>query len=295
MKWRRAVAFALLVSAGFAAGAAAASMAEPVTAFVRRDYQVLLNGEKKHVGDVLIYNNVSYLPLKSLGELLGAEIAFDAATRTIRVTKPSPAAPPAGREPVGQEPSSGQDESYNTTALSSIVGYVMTYGGREYPVVGITDVNYKLYYRLRDLERAGINLKAAKKTLEAITKEMYVSETELNRLLDPDPKMEYIYNRLVIGETEPDRLLALDKYIEEILPHVLQLNDPHGYYHPLPYIYVVERIKDNDYELLVREDMDIKKYTVKMRWNEQTKKWEVSSFSREHLGSLMDYSGYYSF
>lgn len=294
MKWKRTAFLALLLLAGFSAGVYAASSVERVTAFIRHDFQVLLNGEKADVGNILILDRTSYLPLRSVGNLLGADVSFDSATNTIRVTKEEPTSQPPPGPPSQGEPQDEPDFEYDTTALVYTNSFTMTKDGREYPVFAIHDVNYKVYYRVRDLERANIDTSKAKKTKEAITKEFYVAESELKRILSPYPKFSYYYNRLVIGENEPERLLALENYFKEVFPLLMTHGDEYAYY-PIPYILLIERIEENTYEILALEDQDYKKYTVKMRKNENTDAWNVSGFQREHLGSPYDYSGYYSF
>jgi hypothetical protein len=286
LKWKRTFLLAFLLLAGFAAGAVAASQIEKVTAYVRHDFQVLLNGKKADVGNILIVDGTSYLPLRSLGNLLGADVAFDAATNTIRVTREEPGSTGPGQ--------TADPNDYDSTALLTTTGHTMTVDGREYPVFSFVDANYKTYYRVRDLERANIDISRARKTKEAVTKEFYVSENELKRVLNPYPTFASYYNRMVIGENDPDRLKAIDKYIEEILPYYVNPGSQYVYF-PTPAILLIEVVKENHYEVLALENRDYKKYTFSMKKNEQTGAWEVSSFRREHLGSPDDYMGYYSF
>jgi len=281
MKWRRTFLLALLLLAGFAAGAVAASQVEKVTAYIRHDFQVLLNGKKADVGNILLMDGTSYLPLRSLGQLLGAEVAFDASTNSIHVT----------RKTAGPQV---DPDDYDTTSLVMANGYTITVDDREFPVFSFVDTHFKTYYRVRDLERAGIDTSGARKTKEAVTKQFFVSETELKRVADPYPKFKLYGYRMVIGENEPDRLVAIDKFIEDSLRFYVDPANTYAYVPP-PTILLIETETENEYEILAMENQEFKKYIVKTKKNDRDGSWVISYFKREHLGSLDDYMGYYSF
>ena len=65
-----------------------------ITAWIRNDYRIEYNGEEQTLpegSDILVYQNRTYLPLRYVGELLGADIQWDKETNTasIRQEKPS--------------------------------------------------------------------------------------------------------------------------------------------------------------------------------------------------------------
>lgn len=69
------VAGALFATAGTAA---ATTVIERVTASVRTDYSVEIDGKKADLkNSPLAYNGSSYLPVKEISELLGKEVGFD--------------------------------------------------------------------------------------------------------------------------------------------------------------------------------------------------------------------------
>lgn len=295
MKWKRTVLLSFLMLISFVAGAFGANeLVEKVDAIIRHDYQLYFNGVKANVGDILIYKDKSYLLLDNIGKLLDAEITFDVNAKTIHVKKQTPTSNP-GSTP-SPSPGNAQEDpqNYDTTALVYTSTFTFQLNGREYPVFAFTDVNYKLYYRDRDLQRANIDTSKARKTKEAVTKEFYVSEAELKRILSPLPKFAPYYNRLVIGENDPERLQAVIDYIE-YLPEFYRLvnNDP-GYYYPMPYILLIERLQDNDYVVLTTEDQNYMRYSITMMLN-SSNEWQIRSVKPEKLGSPNDYSGYYSF
>ena len=84
---------ALALTGCLVLGAAAAGQAYNVTATFRPDITLKVNGTSYTVRDTtgqevspLIYNGTTYLPLASLGQLLGAQVSWDEATQTVIVT-----------------------------------------------------------------------------------------------------------------------------------------------------------------------------------------------------------------
>lgn len=103
MKKKTYAVAALALTSCLVLGAAAASQAYNVTATFRPDMTLKVNGTAYTVRDTtgkevapLIYNGTTYLPLASLGQLLGAEVSWDAATQTIIVNDADTAAASIG-------------------------------------------------------------------------------------------------------------------------------------------------------------------------------------------------------
>ena len=81
---------ALALTSCMAVGTAAASQSNSVTATFRPDVTLKVNGTTYTVRDTtgvkvspLIYNGTTYLPLSSLGQLLGAEVSWDNDSQTV--------------------------------------------------------------------------------------------------------------------------------------------------------------------------------------------------------------------
>lgn len=103
MKKRTYAVAALALTSCLVLGAAAASQAYNVTATFRPDMALKVNGTAYTVRDTtgkevspLIYNGTTYLPLASLGQLLGAEVSWDAATQTVLINDADSAAASIG-------------------------------------------------------------------------------------------------------------------------------------------------------------------------------------------------------
>lgn len=93
MKKKTYAVAALALTSCLVLGAAAASQDYNVTATFRPDMKLKVNGTTYTIRDTtgqevspLIYNGTTYLPLANLGQLLGAEVSWDAATQTVIVT-----------------------------------------------------------------------------------------------------------------------------------------------------------------------------------------------------------------
>lgn len=86
-------------------GAAAAGGVRSVTAQLRPDFTLEVNGSvytlrdsKGNVTDPLLYNDTTYLPIRSVGEILGAEVSWDSATQTVIIKDQDTAAGLIGEE-----------------------------------------------------------------------------------------------------------------------------------------------------------------------------------------------------
>ena len=84
------IAAALALTSCMVVGTAAASQSNSVTATFRPDVTLKVNGTAYTVRDTtgvkvspLIYNGTTYLPLSSLGQLLGAEVSWDNDSQTV--------------------------------------------------------------------------------------------------------------------------------------------------------------------------------------------------------------------
>ena len=89
------IAAALALTSCMVIGAAAVSTGTPqnVTATFRPDVTVQVNGTDYVIRDTngaqvapLIYNGTTYLPLSTMGQILGVQVSWDAATQTVVVT-----------------------------------------------------------------------------------------------------------------------------------------------------------------------------------------------------------------
>lgn len=84
------------VALAFCLGIGAASVAQKVTAEICPHFTVIVDGEKQTFTDAngtevypLVYNGTTYLPVRSIGNLMGKNVFWEAATSTITLKSPS--------------------------------------------------------------------------------------------------------------------------------------------------------------------------------------------------------------
>ena len=94
MKRMRTAVIALALTGALAVGAVAATTVQKITADLRPDMTVQVDGEARTMLDQkgnivypISYNGTTYLPVRALGEILGQNVAWDSATQTVILTE----------------------------------------------------------------------------------------------------------------------------------------------------------------------------------------------------------------
>lgn len=239
-KRHRTIIAVLLLSGAFTAGVFANDIIQRVDAYLRPDYSFVLNGEPLALeSPALIYNDRTYLPLKELGNLLGANVLWRGDTKTIFINK---------LINVEQEQVLHQDNELIEMKNPSFVK--VSYLGGEYPLLTIYNnaaVTQK-YYRLTDVRRMGIDTDGLKKAKDKLTGFLFVSEAELKTRWAAPPKQVYTTSRYFIGgETHAGKLESLTKYIDGMLTY--KIDHLHFTVRPL----MMDKIAENEYEFLYTE------------------------------------------
>ena len=264
MKVRTVALLSVLILASFATGAFAASNIEEVKAYLRRDYQVFVNGVKTDVGPVLVYDNKSYLQLTAIGRVMGADVSWNQANQGIYVnpliyTKP--------------DPTDNQTAQYTAITMLQPQGYKATYRGVETSVLSVSTSDYATtYYRVSDLKRLNIDLSGLHLARESRTGELYVSNKELARLGQDQPKFDYVYEKLVTGNPDPDKLKVVQDYIDGLpaMYKAMNMKDPNFPemdYYTVPYIYVIDALPNDEFSILGLENGNFKRYWLKLKKN----------------------------
>jgi hypothetical protein len=213
-QWKRVLTLGALLGGTFTAGVYAEDVLQRVEAFLRPDFKIVLNGNPVQLsGPTLIYDGSSYLPLKELGNMLGANVIFKDAEKTIYInSRINP------EQTI--EDNAGTDEFKFRNPLSIMVNYL----GAQYPVLtanaeGTTN-NSLVYYRLSDLRRMGIDTSAMKKSKEKLSEELYVTDSELKLFLKqlPTPVNTYSRDRYVItGEVNTKKIEAIQTHLRMMM------------------------------------------------------------------------------
>jgi len=278
LRYSRIIIMVVIVAlTSFATGTLAASNIQQIKAFLRHDFQVFVSGKKVDVGPVLVYDNRSYLPLAQIGETLGADVSWNESNLGIYVnpriyTKP--------------DPSESKSNTYSDITMVNLQGYMASYRGQEEPVLSITTMDYGVtYYRVKDIKRLNIDLSGLKLAMESRTKELYVSDKELAKATQEMPVFNYIMQTtLVIGEKDQEKLEVLNNYIETI-PAMYKLMNPEIDYYPVPILYVIDALPDNEYNMIGVENGEYMLYWVKLKQN-ILDKWYTSEYRTTSLGSI---------
>jgi hypothetical protein len=215
-------------SLAFTTGVLADDGLQQVTAYLRPDFKLIVDGKAAILKDPpLIYEGDSYLPVRELGSLLGAGIEWQEGTKSIVVTKQANSTPSGGGSSAQPDPSGNTggttvpappvvsiDKSKipDTILLGTMVRYKVTYMGQTYPVLA-TQYRGVLYLLADDLQPMGISFADVKLTQDKITKGMYISIDQLKQVWGSvQPKMELLDEPVVVGETNPDKL----KYLKSL-------------------------------------------------------------------------------
>ncbi len=282
MQIKRIAFFVVLLMAGFASGAVfAASNMEKVEAYLRRDYTVYVDGKKADVGPVLVYNNSSYLPVAKIGEIMGAEVNWNAKNQGIYVNPRFPGQP---------DPIASGNPNYTKITMVQPQGYMAAYLGKESPVLGISTSDYgTTYYRDSDIRRLGIDTSGLHLAEETRTKELYVSDKELEKVWKEKPTFNYVYDKLIVGEIDPEQLKVLEDYIEGLpdMYKAMNMKDPQFPemdYYAVPYVYVIDVLPNNEFNILGMENSHIIRYWLKLEMN-KVDKWYRKEEKITDLGS----------
>lgn len=209
MKMKKAYKIAILgtlMGTCFTAGVYAQDVLERVDAYLRKDFHVVVAGQQvKLANPPLIYNNASYLPVKELGNYLGAVVNWQDSTKTIYINP---------RINVLQ-PHEGNETNYTEIVFQYPYVQYFDYLGGTYPV--LTNMTEMTFYRLADVERMGVKTAGLRKAKEKYSEELYVSEEELKKVWgDQPPQVSYSnYGSVpVIGEKDPIKLKTIQEYVE---------------------------------------------------------------------------------
>jgi len=205
-KWIKLTIAGTVMGACFTAGVYADDIIQRVDAYLRPDFNIVVNGQTVKLNNPpLIYNNASYLPVKEIGTYLGAVVNWKESNKTIYVNS---------RINAGQ-PETGNDTNYTDIVLLSPNAQYMEYLGGVYPVL----LNYtdQLYYRLKDIDRMGIDTQGLRKAKDRYTGDLYVNETELKTRWKETPQPTYLADEPVVitGETDSDKRKAIQKYVDD--------------------------------------------------------------------------------
>ncbi|WP_438444878.1 stalk domain-containing protein [Gorillibacterium sp. sgz5001074] len=207
--WKKALLLAGLMGTCFSAGVWASDGIQKVEAYLRPDFNIVLDGKPVALDKpVLLYNDSSYLPLRKIGELLNATVGWKEETRTVYINSRY------NGQPVLEEPNRGP---YNAITVEHPFAYQVTYLGGTYTLVG-TYLNGVKYYRAADLALMGVDVRALTKSEDTYTGNLYVLSEEAERLFKETPAMNMSATPPVAGTRDPELISKLNDLVKTQIP-----------------------------------------------------------------------------
>jgi hypothetical protein len=209
-RWKRVMVMGTLLTGTFTAGVFAQDVLQRVDAYLRPDFNIMLDGKSVQLDSpTLIYDGNSYLPIKQLGNLFGANIIWKDATKTIFINS----------RINSEQVVTDKDQTIEEFKFRSPYSIMVNYLGANYPLLlAYADGNSSslLYYRLSDVRRMGIDTNGLKQSKEKLTGVLYVSELELKKLLKqmPTPNNSGRERYIISEELNTNKIKALQTYIK---------------------------------------------------------------------------------
>ncbi|NHN28512.1 hypothetical protein [Paenibacillus agricola] len=211
--WKRMLIMGTLLTTTFSAGVFAEDVLQRVDAYLRPDFNVVLDGKPVQLeSPALIYGGNSYLPVKELGVLFGATTIFKDSTKTIFInSRINP-----------EQPVVGIDQTIEEFKFKSPYSIKVNYLGAEYPLMlayvdeGTNNRSNLIYYRLSDVRKMGIDTEGLKQSKEKLTGALYISEPEMKKRLKqmPTPITSGYQRYVIAGEVNANKIKALKEYLD---------------------------------------------------------------------------------
>jgi hypothetical protein len=190
-KRKKVALLAFLLTGAFAAGAAASNGIERVDAFLRPDFKLIVDGKTAKLDNpILVYNDTSYLPIREISGLLGADVNWNNSSNTAYVNSRFEGQPSA---PVDN----GQ---YREIEMKNPNPMFFKYLGKEYGVMtfyGYGDTT--IYYRVIDLNRMGVNTAGVLKYRDKNTHDFYITEEDVHKLWKETPETQWSNGLIMSG------------------------------------------------------------------------------------------------
>lgn len=188
-KRKKVALLAFLLTGAFAAGAAASNGIERVDAFLRPDFKLIVDGKTAKLDNpILVYNDTSYLPIREISGLLGADVNWNNSSNTAYVNSRFEGQPSA---PVD----SGE---YKEIEMKNPNPMFFKYLGRDYGVMTFYG-DTSIYYRVTDLNRMGVNSAGVLKYRDKNTHDLYITEEDVQKLWKETPEPQWSTGTIISG------------------------------------------------------------------------------------------------
>jgi hypothetical protein len=247
--WKRLLVMGTVLTTTFSAGVFAEDVIQRVDAYLRPDFNVVLDGKSIQLeSPALLYSDTTYLPAKELGNLFGANIIWKDTSKTLFInSRINP-----------EQNAVDQDQTIEEFKFRSPYSVKVNYLGAEYPLMlayandDSTIRNNLIYYRLSDVRRMGIDTNGLKKSKERLTGALYISESEMKKRLKQMPTpISYGSERyLIAGEVNTNKIKALQTHVKDNLSTRIANNTQYPVLFTNTPIMIEKLETDNMYEYL---------------------------------------------
>lgn len=240
--WKRIAVLTAAFGLTFTAGAYAQDIVQRVDAYLRPDFNVVVDGKPaKLAHSALIYNDSSYLPLKELADVMGAVVNWKGDTKTIYInSRINP-----------EQPVTNDDIKYTETKMTNPMASNVTYLGGSYVLLQFYAMD-GTYYRESDLLKMGVDTNGLRKAKDAYTNWIFIPESEVQKRWKEKPVQDYYTtdpSGLVTSEKDPVKLKVLQTYVKDWRSYSIGNN----YMYQIP-IVIDAGDEPNTYHYLVNEN-----------------------------------------
>ncbi len=234
-KRKKVALLAFLLTGAFAAGAAASNGIERVDAFLRPDFKLIVDGKTAKLDNpILVYNDTSYLPIREISGLLGADVNWDNSSNTAYVNSRFEGQPSA---PV-------DNGEYREIEMKNPNPMFFKYLGRDYGVMTFYG-DTSIYYRVTDLNRMGVNTAGVLKYRDKNTHDLYITEEDVQKLWKETPEPQWSNTVIMSGIND----VKLREYFHEMVNDVKTLLpyniNTYKYLYPFTTVFFIDAIDDH--------------------------------------------------
>lgn len=188
-KRKKVALLAFLLTGAFAAGAAASNGIERVDAFLRPDFKLIVDGKTAQLNNpILVYNDTSYLPIREISGLLGADVNWNNSSNTAYVNSRFE----------GQPSLPVDNGEYKEIEMKNPNPMFFKYLGRDYGVMTFYG-DTSIYYRVTDLNRMGVNTAGVLKYRDTNTHDLYITEEDVQKLWKERPEPQWSTGTIISG------------------------------------------------------------------------------------------------
>lgn len=233
-KRKKVALLAFLLTGAFAAGAAASNGIERVDAFLRPDFKLIVDGKTAKLDNpILVYNDTSYLPIREISGLLGADVNWNNSSNTAYVNSRFE----------GQPSVPDDNGEYKEIEMKNPNPMFFNYLGRDYGVMTFYG-DTSIYYRVIDLNRMGVNTAGVLKYRDKNTHDLYITEEDVQKLWKETPEPQWSTGTIISGVYEN----KLKKFLQAMVDDAKAVpynSQSHSLLLPFTTVFFIDAIDDH--------------------------------------------------